>query len=388
MIVTIYLLNAYTASGLFGRNLSAPGLDMPAALLHNTVSLKFLMKEDLFKLDTKQGEEELLNIKKLLEEEPEAAKFLREEIKARVVYVMQESKEISQLMHKRIDEITKSSGISLREICDRLIGLDDDDSDDFAEYRDDEFEYDEAPDDSDQAMPTQTITGPILPPDEIGPSPEFSFSYGIPRSLNDQPRIAKLKEILKELGISEADCMRYEENTKENDKKQPKRKNPYEIIAIPELEKIILICDKAGNATYIARAKPEEAEKYCRMRKRELRDNPNVEFLPWKYVGDWKLELKNILISNSSKAYFKAGNAARIKSELMAFAATIRGGIDVRDLPDWNFPGKTIVDQDGKELRADNYIERAALEMGMVRNNIRIPRYEVLTKLLKLAGIE
>ena len=124
------------------------------------------------------------------------------------------------------------------------------------------------------------------------------------------------------------------------------------------------------------------------MKKSELRDDPTVEFLPWKHASDWKLELKNILISNSSKAYFKAANAARIKSELVAFAATIRGGIDVRDLPDWNFPGKTIVDQDGKELRADYYIEKAALEMGMVRNNIRIPRYEVLTKLLKLAGIE
>lgn len=350
------------------------------------------MEEDLFELDTNQGEEELLNIQKLLEEDPEAAKFLREEIKERVVSVVQESKAMSPLMHQRIYGITRSSGISLREICDKLIGLDDDDSDDFAEYREDEFEDDEVQDvkvraDSDQSMPTQTITGPILPPDDIGERPSVNFSYGIPKFLNDQPRVKKLKEILEEIGILEKDCMRYEEDKDEDGKKKP-RKNPYEIIAIPELEKIILICDKAGNATYIARAKPEEAEKYCRMSKRELRGNTNVKFLPWKYIGDWKLELKNILISNSSKAYFKAANAERIGNELRAFAAAIRGDIDVRDLPDWNFPGKIIVDQDGKQLRADDYIERAALEMGIVRNNIRIPRYEVLTKLLELAGIE
>lgn len=350
------------------------------------------MEEDLFRLDTGEGEEELLNIQKLLEAEPEAANLLRDEIKARVVYVMQESKGLSGLMQQRILEITKSSGIPLREICDTLIGIDDDDEDDFAEYMDDEITgdeepSDEEPSDSKQPMPTETITGPILPPDDIGERPSFNFSYGIPKFLNDKPRVKKLKEILEEIGILEKDCMRYEEDKDENGKKKP-RKNLYEIIAIPELEKIVLICDKAGNATYIARATPEEAEKYCRMKKSELRADPNVEFLPWKHSSDWKSELKTILIAKSQKAYFRAENAERIKRELIAFAATIREGIDVRGLTEWNFPVNTIIDQDGKELIAYQYIERAALEMGIVRNNIRIPRYEVLSKLLELAGIE
>lgn len=324
-------------------------------------------------ISTVDAEKELLTIRDMLEKEPESADILRTDIKDRIITILREAENLTAAMQTAIYSIIDLSGLRLREICDPLVGIE-------GEVDDGDYDYDDV-DDGDTweevIMPIQLIRGPLLPP---GTGVEKSAVYFSNRAPSiDGPRLAIFRKILEKLHISEENCLAYKDESGKG--------HIYEIIAIPELGKIILVCDKAGNATYVVEATLEEAEKYARMTKNQLRRCHNVKFLAYRN-RTWEIELYNILIANSPRAYFRAENAKKIGIELRAFAEKIRGGIDVKQLPLWNFGGLTITGTDGKAVSANAYIGRAACELGIVKNPANFPKYEVLSRLLKLAGIK
>lgn len=350
------------------------------------------MSEALFSLTTKEGERQLFEIQKRLDGESEAVLLPHEDVKKSVIQILRKTQELSDIMQESVRSIVAILGIPLRAICNELIGIDDAEADDQDEYMDDE---EDPYRDEGQGMPSILVDGPMLPPAPSEGDSQFTYSFGIPSFLYDHPRVKVLREILSEIGIVEKDCIRIEIKEKPaapkktKGKKERSHKNMYEVISIPELQKIVFVSDKGGNATYIIRAETHDAEKFLHLHKYQLRSQLNVEFLPWKHIAEWKVELKNILIARSPRAYFREENAERIRRELMAFAEKVGGGIDVKKLPEWSFPGTKIVDQDGNIITGYDYVEQAALEMGITRHGgARIPRNITLTKILELVGIQ
>ena len=197
------------------------------------------------------------------------------------------------------------------------------------------------------------------------------------------------------------------------------RKTSYVLIKIPQLNKMVLVCDEEGNRTFVVYTLENEA-KFINMLKDKLKEDPLVQHFVWNSdIDAWKIKLMNLLtmanpewpkaetkppvkekpvienkkIVKMDAEYFTPEN---VKADLKAFACTLGAGKTPLDINTNNIRGKEAFCSNCELVKWYTYMERARSMFGFVtyfkkseeRKNKRAVnnRKKIINKLLITAG--
>ncbi|MFC1615831.1 hypothetical protein ACFL21_01710 [Patescibacteria group bacterium] len=208
-------------------------------------------------------------------------------------------------------------------------------------------------------------------------------------------RLSFVYEVLQELGVKK--CMLFEGCNHPS----MMRELSYQMIVVPELSRVILVCEEEGNRTFVRKGINNLPSLY-RSSKDELKNNPNVKNLIWGDSKNWKKLLKDFLTdsfdeesvskdidyTSRDENYYR--NSEMVKRELDGFAQQL-GLESFTDLTTSNrHTRKKVRCLNGEELFFRKYLAKAGIALGMVANanDAYSMTSHILNELLRIASNE
>jgi len=166
----------------------------------------------------------------------------------------------------------------------------------------------------------------LVPPESENMTIETGSGNGIEERL--LPKTNMLLSALMHAGLTSPEDF-YLIKTKNNEALRGTfRQTDYQMIVIPDLEKMILVCDKYGEASYIVSTPVdnETPKKYYSMSKVELASQPNVERVEWTGKAEsWTEKILDLLFSNEEPIQNQNGTSEKLPQIGSDFTVEIDG---------------------------------------------------------------
>ncbi|MFC1615830.1 hypothetical protein ACFL21_01705 [Patescibacteria group bacterium] len=190
-------------------------------------------------------------------------------------------------------------------------------------------------------------------------------------------RIALVYEVLRELGVKK--CMLFEGCNHPS----MMRELSYQMVVVPELDRVILVCEEHGNQTFV-REGITDLPAFFKSTKDELKVNSNVRGIYWQDPGNWKkvlkIYLKNDFVQRAKnddvpeeknnisidESYYKNPNLIRINLERFAEKCGLESPIKLKAYS--GFVRKNIELTNGEELVFKTYLINVGKALGVVKN--------------------
>ncbi len=196
------------------------------------------------------------------------------------------------------------------------------------------------------------------------------------------------------------------------------RNTTYVHIQVPQLNKMIHICDEEGNRTFVIYT-CENEEKYIEMRKDKLKEDPLVRNFIWTdNVDEWKMRLLALLqnpiqpddnndgnsdgyedkeeptpdkpleIKKMDREYFE--NSENVSADLEAFATQLVEDKTPLDLRTQNISKLEITCINREIVKGPTYLNRAGVALGLAKNQkeAQSKHAELLLTLLRIGEFE
>ena len=230
-------------------------------------------------------------------------------------------------------------------------------------------------------IPIHKLPSDTMPPDDLDTIPTRKGEGKERKELKEQPRYQLVEQVLIEMGITRTNCITYQGEVT----KDMYRSTPYQLIVIPELNKMIHLCVEKGNQTFIIH-NDTNYESYLHKGKKWHYKQPNIDNFSWCDPEEWKTKLQHYLsqeqaetkVQKMTSEYFH--NPDYIKMDLQAFAT--KAGVLVKDLNTNNLIKNEVTCSNGELVKGFTYLRRAkTADFGETYS-------EALTNLKKLIEIE
>ncbi|MFC1615834.1 hypothetical protein ACFL21_01725 [Patescibacteria group bacterium] len=213
-------------------------------------------------------------------------------------------------------------------------------------------------------------------------------------------RLTLVLEVLGEIGIKK--CMIFEGSN------EPSmiRRMSYNVVVIPELNRVILVCEEKGNRTFIRKG-IADLPSFFGATKQELKEDPNVisfclrrpdrwrELLKRNLVEDYKREIQKVDDENDLQGFDEFpprdfdyySNKKIIRDDITTFAGQL-GVNPVEISSSFKFAGATIQCSNGEDLKFARYCRHAGVALGIARtsNEASGKFVYIISMLLKIAG--
>ncbi|MFC1615832.1 hypothetical protein ACFL21_01715 [Patescibacteria group bacterium] len=205
-------------------------------------------------------------------------------------------------------------------------------------------------------------------------------------------RLTLIYEVLQELGVKK--CMLFEGCNHPS----MMRELNYNLVVIPELDRVILVCEEEGNRTFV-RQGLADLPAFYRSSKQELKVQTNVKDFIWTDPKKWKQilgrYLKNDFVTNvdlgeiiRDEKYYR--NPEIVRKDLKEFAQQF----GLKSMTEINnskrFARQHIKCRNGEKIYFRRYLSNAGVALGMAKNSGEADciMFHILQELFRIAGEE
>ncbi|MFC1615687.1 hypothetical protein ACFL21_00975 [Patescibacteria group bacterium] len=218
------------------------------------------------------------------------------------------------------------------------------------------------------------------------------FNGGIFEKAGHIERIELAFEVLRSLGVEKVLRFKGEFYTR------TVRELSYEMIVVPELKRVILLCEEEGNRTFVRKG-IVDLPSFYKKTKSQLKNDPEVVDFIWKDPVSWKNDLKRYLLEDWSveeakshgnlvRNYKYYSNSENLRADLDNFAQAcgIENSTMIKATSD--FFGRDFTYRTGETIKFVSYLARAGRSLGIAKSKkeANSKRAEILRHLLIIAG--